>query len=139
MYWIIQQVADQGVSAPIPHPIHLHGHDFYVLGSATGTPSTHVTFDIATDPQNLQYTNPTRRDTVTLPANGWVVIAFPTDNPGAWLMHCHIAWHITEGFGVQFLEDAPGINLPGAAYTQQCASWNEYYSSAEYKQFMSGL
>lgn len=25
MFWIIQQVADDGVAAPIPHPIHLHG------------------------------------------------------------------------------------------------------------------
>ncbi len=25
-----------------------------------------------------------------LPAGGWLVIAFPTDNPGAWLLHCHI-------------------------------------------------
>ena len=50
----------------------------------------------------LQYTNPPRRDVAMLPApagppgggpppsGGWLVIAFLTDNPGAWLMHCHI-------------------------------------------------
>jgi hypothetical protein len=25
-----------------------------------------------------------------LPGGGWLVIGFITDNPGAWLMHCHI-------------------------------------------------
>lgn len=25
-----------------------------------------------------------------LPAGGYLVMAFITDNPGAWLMHCHI-------------------------------------------------
>lgn len=81
VFWIIQEVEP---NAPLPHPIHLHGHDFYVLGTGTGT------FDISSDPANLQYTNPKRRDTTVLPAGGWVVLAFPTDNPGAWLMHCHI-------------------------------------------------
>lgn len=82
-YWIIQEV--EGGRANIPHPMHLHGHDFYLLGKGTGT------FDIQTDPDNLQYENPPRRDTSLLPANGWMVIAFPTDNPGAWLFHCHVS------------------------------------------------
>jgi drug/metabolite transporter superfamily protein YnfA len=25
-----------------------------------------------------------------LPGGGYLVLAFVTDNPGAWLMHCHI-------------------------------------------------
>lgn len=83
VFWIIQETP--GGVANIAHPIHLHGHDFYLLGTGTGT------FDKATDPQNLQYSNPTRRDTAFLPAGGWMVIAWPTDNPGAWLMHCHVS------------------------------------------------
>jgi FtsP/CotA-like multicopper oxidase with cupredoxin domain len=39
-----------------------------------------------------------------LPANGYLVIAFITGNPGAWLIHCHIAWYIGLGLGSQFLE-----------------------------------
>jgi hypothetical protein len=55
----------------------------------------------------LQYKNPPRRDVAMLPSpggpggpggpgsgppptGGWLVLAFLTDNPGAWLMHCHI-------------------------------------------------
>jgi FtsP/CotA-like multicopper oxidase with cupredoxin domain len=65
----------------IPHPIHLHGHDFYVLGAGSGN------FSNVTE---LQFTNPPRRDVAMLPGGGWLVIGFITDNPGAWLMHCHI-------------------------------------------------
>lgn len=65
----------------MPHPIHLHGHDFYLLGTGSG---------VFSDPAVLKYSNPMRRDVAMLPANGWLVIGFVTDNPGAWLMHCHI-------------------------------------------------
>tara|TARA_R110002060_G_scaffold19817_1_gene27096 strand:+ start:102 stop:488 length:387 start_codon:yes stop_codon:yes gene_type:complete len=71
-----------------PHPIHLHGHDFYVLAQGTGTFS---------DTTTLNLVNPMRRDVAMLPGAGYLVIAFITDNPGAWLMHCHIGWHTDEG------------------------------------------
>ena len=74
VYWIIQDASN--VTQPW-HPMHLHGHDFYVLGSDTGQ------FSLNADPERLTYNNPTRRDTANLPGNGWLAIAFPTDNPGA--------------------------------------------------------
>jgi hypothetical protein len=42
-----------------------------------------------------------------LPENGYLVIAFKTDNPGAWLMHCHIGWHTV---AIQFVEQYSEIN-----------------------------
>lgn len=60
----------------------------------------------------MDFTNPTRRDVYFLPANGWLVIAYPTDNPGAWLMHCHIAFHVAMGLSVQFIERQSEIILP---------------------------
>lgn len=161
-YWIIQQqnvlVGTQRPAPAIPHPIHLHGHDFYVLGQGTGT------FSNSSIP-SLTFTNPTRRDVAFLPAAGWLVIAFPTDNPGAWLMHCHIvsnslssfcnlpsasaprgkgrkswetdgltniflkqAWHISEGLGVQFLESKNQFPPYPADYAQTCDSWSSYYN-----------
>lgn len=44
------------------HPIHLHGHDFWVVAQDAGT------FDPATT--NITTTNPPRRDVATLPGNG---------------------------------------------------------------------
>lgn len=64
----------------IPHPIHLHGHDFYQLAQGTGS------YESAQP--TLQTANPPRRDVTMLPAAGYVVIAFKADNPGAWLCHC---------------------------------------------------
>lgn len=72
-YWILQDI----LPGQPGHPIHLHGHDFSILGSGNGT------FDVNKDAANLQYRNPLRRDTANLPGSGWLVIAFPTDNPGA--------------------------------------------------------
>lgn len=60
----------------VPHPIHLHGHDFYQLAQGTGT------YESANP--TLQLTNPPRRDVTMLPGSGYVVIAFKADNPGAW-------------------------------------------------------
>lgn len=73
----------------VPHPIHLHGHDFYILAQDTGTYVEGTT--------TLGLTNPPRRDVAMLPSAGYLVIALLTDNPGAWLMHCHIGWHTSEG------------------------------------------
>lgn len=59
---------------PLPHPLHLHGHDFWILASGTGTYDSSVVLNLA---------NPPRRDTALLPTAGYIVLAFVTDNPGA--------------------------------------------------------
>jgi FtsP/CotA-like multicopper oxidase with cupredoxin domain len=130
-YWVIQAVAT--IAPPIPHPIHLHGHDFFVLGAGTG---------IFNNSQTLNYKNPPRRDVAMLPASGYLVLAFVTDNPGAWLMHCHIAWHVGLGFGAQFLEEPNSIRTTlgiGEDWQQECTDWNAYYSSALFLETDSGL
>ncbi|KAM7186154.1 Multicopper oxidase domain containing protein [Rhypophila sp. PSN 637] len=80
-----------------PHPIHLHGHDFAILNVTDGQPAKGEVLKLKLD-------NPPRRDVVLVPMNGLVVIAFKADNPGNWLMHCHIAKHAAEGLGLQILE-----------------------------------
>lgn len=82
-YWVITEGTGSPFNVNIPHPIHLHGHDFYVLGFGTSAWT-------AADKQNLNYDNPPRRDVAMLPTNGWLALAFQSDNPGAWIMHCHI-------------------------------------------------
>ena len=72
------------LQAPVAHPIHVHGHDFVILASGN------YTYDPATVKINLN--NPPRRDVALLPVNGFLLIAFQVNNPGTWLMHCHIAW-----------------------------------------------
>ncbi|KAF2005811.1 multicopper oxidase [Amniculicola lignicola CBS 123094] len=131
-YWVIQQAAG---APPIAHPIHLHGHDAFVLGSGAGTFS-------ATNIPSLKFTNPTRRDVAMIPGGGWLVIAYPTDNPGAWLMHCHIAFHVSMGLSVQFLEKKSQINLPApnSIWYNTCQNWKNYQQNGpKYPQDDSGL
>ncbi|KAF2786927.1 multicopper oxidase [Melanomma pulvis-pyrius CBS 109.77] len=130
-FWIIQETP--GTPVPIPHPIHLHGHDFYVLGQGSGT------FDINNTPKTLTYQNPPRRDTALLPGGGWLALAFPTDNPGAWLMHCHIAWHVADGLAVQFLEAKDQSPLGDANWDKTCSNWNLYAQNPVYPKIDSGL
>jgi hypothetical protein len=70
VYFIIQDYA----LLDAYHPLHLHGHDFYVLAQGKGIFIKGIT------PINLK--NPPRRDTAIIPGNGYLVIAFYTDNPG---------------------------------------------------------
>ncbi|KAK4628929.1 Laccase-3 [Fulvia fulva] len=135
-YWIITEGVGSPFTVNIPHPIHLHGHDFYVLGWGT----TGWTDD---DAAGLNYDSPIRRDVAMLPTNGWVAIAFQTNNPGAWIMHCHIAWHADEGFSVQFLESKDSMlsidPLP-SDFQSQCDGWDAYYpTSAAYLQSDGGI
>ena len=109
------------------HPIHLHGHSFYILhigygkydnngklimnstdvecndsGCTTprwrnGLPSEVTN---AAETGGLLKNNLILKDTVIVPAGGYVVVAFLADNPGYWFLHCHIEVHQLEGMGV---------------------------------------
>ncbi|GAO51162.1 hypothetical protein G7K_5273-t1 [Saitoella complicata NRRL Y-17804] len=85
---------------PGKHPFHLHGHTFQVLGRSVEDAGpydpSNVTFDIPA--------NPMRRDVVQVPPNGHVLLRFFSDNPGVWLFHCHIEWHILSGLIAQIIE-----------------------------------
>jgi FtsP/CotA-like multicopper oxidase with cupredoxin domain len=117
----------------VPHPIHLHGHDFYILGQGSGTYTSGTT--------TLTTTNPPRRDVAMLPSSGYLVIAFLTDNPGAWLMHCHIGWHTSEGFALQLVERYSEI----AALTDYdtlnstCTAWDSYVTTSGVEEDDSGV
>lgn len=117
-------------SFPISHPIHLHGHDFFVLAQGSNPWNGSVVTN-----------NPPRRDTAMLNGNGFLLIAFETDNPGAWLMHCHIGWHTDEGFALQFLERESEIEplIDRKALGDNCASWNAYDRAFDIDQEDSGV
>ncbi|TVY86080.1 Laccase, partial [Lachnellula willkommii] len=117
----------------VPHPIHLHGHDFYVIAQDTGT------YDSSTVSFNL--TNPPRRDVAMLPASGYLVIAFKTDNPGAWLMHCHIGWHTSEGFDLQIVERYSEISalIDHDTLNSTCDAWTTYATTNNVVEDDSGV
>jgi FtsP/CotA-like multicopper oxidase with cupredoxin domain len=61
------------------HPMHLHGTVFQV---------------VAIGGKRL---NGARRDTVMVPPNEKITIAFDADNPGRWAFHCHNGYHQEAG------------------------------------------
>ncbi|TYI83076.1 hypothetical protein E1A91_D05G266000v1 [Gossypium mustelinum] len=81
----------------IDHPIHLHGYNFYIVGFGLGN------FDIYKDPLKYNLKDPPFRNTVSVPINGWVTVRFKADNPGVWLLHCHIDRHMTWGMKTVFI------------------------------------
>lgn len=64
---------------PMSHPMHLHGHSFEVV-EINGRPL-----------------HGAMRDTVLVPGNATVTVAFDAENPGLWFLHCHIMWHLEAG------------------------------------------
>ena len=62
------------------HPVHFHGHSFRVL-SRNGSPVPHRQW----------------ADTVLLPPKETVDVAFVADNPGDWMLHCHVTDHQVSG------------------------------------------
>ncbi|KAK0377236.1 multicopper oxidase [Colletotrichum limetticola] len=137
-FWVVENLF------PAPHPMHLHGHDFYILGHSEPASSGRgdgVRFNAQTDVSKLNFKNPTRRDVTTLPGRGWLVVAFKTDNPGAWLFHCHIAWHVSQGLSVQFLEQTDKImdTVRAQDMDDMCNQWQTYSKKAPYPQTDSGL
>lgn len=118
--------------------MHLHGHDFAMVQYNT----THEWKDEYFKYNNLN--NPPRRDVVNIPAStrssnsqgGFVVIAFKADNPGNWLFHCHIAFHASNGLGLQILESRAAahslyhLQNPGmmSEASRVCKNWSYFFN-----------
>jgi len=99
-----------------PHPVHLHGHSFYVVRSAGNS--------------SYNWDNPILRDVVSIGNTGdEVTIRFVADNPGPWFFHCHIDWHLAAGFAVVFAEDIPEVpstDIPPDAWFALCPEYNRF-------------
>ncbi|KAJ5535848.1 hypothetical protein N7513_009034 [Penicillium frequentans] len=105
------------------HPFHMHGHSFYIMTVQKGTYGwgSYNPFEDAYPPglepepdfepmegterilpneSGFYHYNLSRvalRDTVYIPRRGYAVLRFRADNPGVWLFHCHMPWHLATG------------------------------------------
>jgi laccase len=70
---VMQDTSILGIES---HPLHLHGFNFFVVGQGSGN------YDPARDPARFNLVDPVERNTVGVPAGGWVAIRFRADNPG---------------------------------------------------------
>src|SRR3546814_6534824 len=69
-----------------PHAMHFHGHHFKVL-ERDGKPTEHETW----------------KDTVLIDPQKAAKIAFVADNPGKWMIHCHMLEHQASGMSSWFV------------------------------------
>ncbi|OAA53357.1 ferro-O2-oxidoreductase [Cordyceps fumosorosea ARSEF 2679] len=105
---VVNNVDDKG------HPFHLHGYAFHVIGARQldlgrsynpyepgATEREAAFFDTET---------PLLKDTVYVQSHGYVVLRFPLDNVGVWLMHCHVLWHQAVGMAPQQASPASSIS-----------------------------
>ncbi|KAE8367391.1 Cupredoxin [Aspergillus caelatus] len=81
------------------HPFHLHGHNFQVV-ARSDEDAGH--YDANNHPAFPSV--PMRRDTIYVKPTGYFVIRFRADNPGVWIFHCHIEWHMDAGLAVVLVE-----------------------------------
>ena len=72
------------------HPFHLHGHNFWLVATSDAPGGPGHSF--------------VRRDVVSVPGLGWARIRFVAANPGIWLFHCHIDWHMHAGLATVVVE-----------------------------------
>lgn len=138
--WVYLIMAAQGTAAqvaagkrtfiPVAHPMHLHGHDFVLLAQENRP----------FHPDDLKngtfhYDNPPRRDVVLLPRFGYVAVAFKPDNPGQWIMHCHIAWHASSGLALNIRENKHKVKLSDEVVAEKdrlCKNWRAWMADNSY-------
>ena len=94
--------------------------------SATARPSTKVKrgkVEHVTPPGGpLNYRNPARRDTVFVPRHGYAVIRIKPNNPGIWMLHCHLLWHQSSGM-------AMALQVGGDSVTAFANEYREFTST----------
>ena len=104
----------------------MHGHDFAIIEQVANKP-------FSASQRINAVSNPPRRDVVFLPERGYLVIAFKADNPGPWLVHCHIAAHASGGLAMQILEDReaaaalwPPTSEQWKTAKELCTAWTDW-------------
>ena len=65
-----------------------------------------------------------RKDTIIVPAGGYVRVWIVADNPGYWFLHCHIESHQMEGMSVIINELPSKQNCPPSELALKCGDYN---------------
>lgn len=89
-----------------PHPFHLHGHKFYLMGiseSSVGFGQYNPNGENG-DAEWFDEESAPLRDTVSVPRRGFAVIRWKLDNPGVWALHCHVLVHMQTGMALAVVD-----------------------------------
>ncbi|XP_014291985.1 uncharacterized protein [Halyomorpha halys] len=113
-------IMDTGDRNGFDHPFHLHGYNFYILEMGVFEDSKEdktaelVSLKKKLVEDNINLKSRPMRDTISVPAGGYVLARFIANNPGFWLLHCHYAFHLEAGMAAVFKvgEDSQLPNVP---------------------------
>ena len=114
------------------HTFHTHGHNFAVVkmgfGSIEDDPDRGLilrsNLDIdcqesmcinpvwRREPTGLNLVNPVIKNTIPIPSGGYATMQFRSDNPGHWLLHCHLDSHAHHGMALMLREVVEDIKPP---------------------------
>lgn len=81
------------------HPFHLHGHKFQVVERGASNAGS---WSAAVDKNIIAV--PPRKDTISVKPKSYAVLRIVANNPGVWLFHCHIEWHVEMGLTATLIE-----------------------------------
>lgn len=110
------------------HPFHLHGHKFWVHSYGTGMYDKSISNpasafhpvlrdSLVVHASEYAYFTPNRTTSNYRKPCGWTKLRMIADNPGLWMLHCHIGAHALMGMSILIEE---GINkLELSALPQQ--------------------
>lgn len=96
-------LVDEGFGSDQSHPMHIHGHAFRVVAQQRIGDS--VSVDHVKEMDNMgnidrDLESAPLKDTVAVPDGGYTIIRFLASNPGWWLFHCHIQFHLSNGMSL---------------------------------------
>lgn len=131
--FVLSSIVQGNQGLPIyTHPIHMHGHTYFI--AKIGYPEYNKDGTIKASNENLTVpscgpakwrdgipegisvnSTTVRKDVIIIPAGGYVVIHFITDNPGYWFMHCHIDEHLNRGMAIAIGENPECASIPPRA------------------------
>jgi L-ascorbate oxidase len=104
------------------HPMHMHGHKFWIHSYGTGIYKSEKNIFPDRD-------NPVLRDSLMVYATsnayyssglnasnhrqpcGWTKLRMIADNPGLWMFHCHIGAHGYTGMNILLKEDIEHLSM----------------------------
>ena len=89
------------------HIMHIHGHAPQLVARVSGVVDAdgNITTQEVYDGDSSSFPKtPIRRDSWVLAAAGYTVIRFVANNPGVWIIHCHMEWHVDAGLTATLIE-----------------------------------
>lgn len=114
------------------HPMHLHGHTFWIIAhnDSIDTFAYSSTGEALEDGREdlFDFEHPAFVDNVSIMTGGYAIIRLIADNPGAWMIHCHIQTHLSAGMGAVLIEAKEDIpDIPYSLFGQAHVNYNSKY------------